>query len=277
MASVAVISNRGPSSEGTVIRTPRVSLRWTAELLWAFTIHRISIRYKETMLGFGWILLHPVGLTVIFNYIRRIAQIPVGDVPYPLFTATGLVAWSLTSLVVNQSVGCITSYHLLLKRVALPKIIFPISVILTSIADLLVMMVLLVGLFFYYSYAVSWKSVWVLLPFVTHLGFLIGLSCLISLAVVFLRDIGYAANSILQLWFLASPVFYPSSMVPEEFKWLATWNPMTGLIEGYRSTLLLGQIPDPQSFIPAATIASAMLGLGLFLYRRLEGILADML
>lgn len=265
------------SSTVQVIRSPRRSRRWLLELLWNFCLHRVNLRYRETLLGYGWILLQPVALTMIFNYIRRVADIPTGQTPYPLFVATGLVAWSFTSLVVSQAAISVVGNWPLLKRVALPRILLPLSATLSSLADLVVMAVLLVGLFVYYQFPVPWTVVWVLPLLMVHLGLLVGLGCLVSLVNVFTRDLGQAIPHLLWLWFFASPVFYPASMVPEEFRKLAQWNPMTGLIEGYRSALLLGQSPSAQLLIPAVLVAALVLATGWIIFRQLEGIMVDML
>lgn len=260
-----------------VIRTPRLSFRWAGELLWSLSAHRVSIRYKETLFGFGWIFLQPVALTLVFNYIHRVAKIQTGNIPYPLFAATGLVAWSLTSLVVSQAAVSVAGHGALLKRIALPKILLPLSVIVSSLADLCVMGLLLVGLFIYYQTTPSWGALWILVPLLTHLAFLVGAACLVSLANVFLRDVAQAIPSLLQMWFFASPVFYPSSMVPREFVALARWNPMTGLIESYRSVLLTGTLPSLELFIPAAIISFSIFLVGLALFHRLEGAIVDLI
>lgn len=260
-----------------MVRTPKLSLRWATELLWSLAAHRISVRYKETLFGFGWIFLQPVALTLIFNYIQRVARIQTGDIPYPLFAATGLIVWSLTSLVVSQSAVSVAGHSILLKRIALPKILLPLSVIVSSLADLCVMGFLLVGLFVYYQTVPSWETLWILIPFFTHLLLLVGAACLVSLAHVFLRDIGQAIPSLLQLWFFASPVFYPYSMVPKEFSALSRWNPMTGLIEGYRAALLAGRPPSLELFGPAVIVSLSIFILGLISFRHLEGVVADLI
>ncbi len=259
-------------------RSPRPSLRWALELLWSLALHRVSVRYKETLFGFGWIFLQPVALTVIFSYIfHRFAKIPSGEIPYALFAATGLVAWSLTALVISQSSSSVTNHNVLLKRVALPRILLPLSAVIATLADLCVMILLLIGLFAYYQVSLSLTAIWILFVFVVHLALLIGLSCLVSLANVFLRDVGQAVPFLLQLWFFVSPVFYPASMVPTEFRELAKWNPMTGIIEGYRAVLLLGQPPSWDFMAPAVlTTLCALVG-GVVSFSRLEGILADIL
>lgn len=266
-----------PSHRPKVIRAPRSSIRWSLELLWTLAVHRISIRYKETLFGFGWIFLQPIALTIIFNYIHRVARIQTGDIPYPLFAAVGLVVWSLTALTTSQSAIAVASEAALLKRIALPRILLPLSAVVSSLADLCVMGVMLIGLFVYYHAPLSWEVAWVPAIFVIHLSLLIGISCLISLANVFLRDIGHAVPSLLQLWFFASPVFYPSSMVPKEFTLLSRWNPMTGLIEGYRAVLLLGRPPSLELLWPALIVSLAMLILGAAFFRQLEGDLSDLL
>ena len=268
---------QGSKARAQVIRTPRPSRRWLLELLWNLSVHRISLRYRETLLGYGWILLQPVALTVIFNYIHRVAEIPTGETPYPLFVATGLVAWSFTSLVITQSANSIGSHQVLLKRVALPKVLFPLSSVVSSLADLAVTLILLVGLFVYYRFTPPWTSPLAILVLGVHLALLIGIGCFVSLANVFLRDMGQAVPHLLWLWFFASPVFYPVSMVPDEFRVLAKWNPMTGIIEGYRSVLLLGQPPLPDLFLPTVLVTAFILAAGWVCFRRFEWIITDML
>lgn len=260
-----------------VIRTPRASLRWCAELLWNLAAQRISLRYKETVLGFGWIFLQPIALTIVFNYIRRVADIPTGQIPYPLFVAVGLVPWSFTSLLVSQSSICISSSQSILKRIAIPKILFPLSVVLSTMADLAVMTLLIFGLFVYYGFLPSLALLWLPLIGGVHLALLVGLASLLSLAHVYLRDIGHAVPHLVWLWFFGSPVFYPASMVPDEFQALARWNPMVGLIESYRATLLLGKPPAWDLFFPAALVSVGIFLLGIAVFRIAEGVLVDML
>jgi len=261
-----------------VVRSPRLSYRWTAELLWKLAMHRVDLRYKETVFGFGWIFLQPVALTLVFTYVfQRFAQISSGNAPYPLFSATGLVAWSLTALVVSQSAGAIGGYASLIRRVMLPRIVLPLSVVVAALADLGVMALLLTGLFVYYQVSLTWAVVWLPLVFSVHVLLLMGLCLLSALLNVFLRDAGHALPSLLQLWFFASPVFYPSSLVPTEFKMLARWNPMTGIIEGYRAALLFGTPPPMDLLGPAVIISLALLAFATALFWKFEGTVADML
>lgn len=239
-------------------------------------MHRITMRYKETLLGFGWIFLQPVALTGIFHYIRKVSNIPTGNVPYALFAAVGMVAWSFTSLYVSQSVISISGANVILKRVYLPKIIFPVSVLISAIFDLCVMVFLLVGLFFYYWYPISSAVLWLPVIFFIHLVFLVSLGCIISLINVFFRDIGQAIPQLLWLWFFACPVFYPQSMVPEQFHLLSRWNPMAGLIESYRAVLLLGQPPPVYLFGPTILVSTVMFIVGIGLFKKLEGNLVDL-
>lgn len=240
-------------------------------------LHRVALRYKESAFGFGWILLQPVALTLIFTYIRRIADIPSGGVPYPLFVATGLIAWSFTALAISQSAPVIAGNAAMLKRIAIPKIVLPLSVLVASMVDLGVMILLLIGLFIYFQTTLPVTVLWIPFIFMIHLALLCGLTCLISLVYVFLRDVGFAIPSILQLWFFCSSVFYPASMVPEEFKIIARWNPMTGLIESYRSTLLMGQPPPWDLLGPTIITTFLILAFSLICFSWLEGILADLI
>ena len=266
-----------PTDRPQVIRNTRLSRRWAMELLWRLAVNRVNTRYRETVFGFGWIFLQPVALTLVFTYIfHRFTRISSG-VPYPLFSATGLIAWSLTSLVVSQSVIILTSAAPLLKRVALPKILLPLSVVVAVLADLCVMAVLLGGLLMYYRITLTWIAAWTFPLLIVHLAFLVGVSCLASVVTVYVRDLAQAVNALLQLWFFASPVFYPISLVPSEFRALAVWNPMAGLIEGYRSVLLFGQPPSADLLGPAVIVTVILLVLGLWAYRSRGGSIVDLL
>ena len=262
-----------------VIRSQKSSFSWVAELLWSLSLLRINFRYKETLFGYGWFFLQPVALTVIFTYLfNRFALITTGDVPYTLFAAIGLVSWSLTALVVNHSTYCITGLHDMVKRAAFPKILLPLSAVIATGVDLVAMAGLLDILFVYYQVSLSWAVSWIFILGVIHLTLLIGLSCLASLAnVFFLRDIGQAIPLLLQLWFFSSPVFYSSSLLPEGFRSLIRWNPMTGLIEGYRSVLLLGHPPPLDFIIPAGLVSLGVFVVGLICFWRVKEIISDFL
>ena len=262
-----------------VNRSPKPSLRWVSELLWSLITLRVRIRYKETLLGFAWFLLQPVALTILFTYLfNRFARIASGDIPYTLFVAMGLVPWSLTALVVTHGAFSLTSQQLLLKRVALPKILLPFSAVVASGVDLAAMIGLLVALFMHYQISLSGQALdWVLVLLGIHVALLVGLSLLVSLANVFFRDVGLALTLLLQLWLFASPVFYPASLFPEELKALVRWNPMTGLIEGYRVTLLLGQTPSLDFMGSAALVSLGVLAVGLVFFWRFEGTVTDLL
>jgi lipopolysaccharide transport system permease protein len=179
--------------------------------------------------------------------------------------------------VVTHAASCLISHQVILKRVAFPRMLLPFSVVISTMVDLAVMVLLLVGLFVCYQVRPP-VSAWFVLPiFAVHLALLVGLGCLFALAHVYVRDVGQALTFLLQLWFFVSPVFYPSSMVPREFKALALWNPMTGLIEGYRSALFLGRAPPLELITPTVIVAVGSLAAGVLLFRRLEGTLSDIL
>lgn len=265
----------GPSG---VIRSPKFSVPWAAEVLWSLVVLRVNLRYKETHLGLGWLFLQPVALTVILTYVfHRFVRISSGEIPYPLFVAVGLVAWLFTSLVISHSAFSLSGHQILLKRVALAKILLPLSTVIATGVDLAAMAGLLGVLFVYYGIFLSWAAGWTLILLAIHLALLIGLSCLASLANVFFRDVGQAIPLLLQLWFFASPVFYSTSTVPGEFHALIKWNPMAGLIEGYRSALLFGEPPSLEFVGPAFLVSIAAVLIGFVSFWRFEGRVTDVL
>jgi lipopolysaccharide transport system permease protein len=254
------------------------SPRWLVEVLWTLAAFRVKMRYKETFFGYGWFLLQPVGLTVLFTYLFHQFDFFAQDkVPYPLFAALGLVPWSITELVVSQSAFCISHLQELLKRVALPKMLLPLSTVLACGVDLAAMTLLLGALSMYYRIPLFGSVGWTFILVGIHLALLVGLSCLASLTHVFFRDMGQAIPFLLKIWFFSSPVFYSSSLLPAKFLAWARWNPLSGLIEGYRSVLLLGETPPLELMGPAALVSIFVLISGLIIFWRLESKVVDAL
>lgn len=246
------------------------------ELLYFFTWRDIKVRYKQTVLGATWAIIQPVFTMVIFSLIfGRMAKMPSDGVPYPIFAFTALVPWTFFSNGLSGSSASVVASASLIKKVYFPRLVIPISIIMSGLVDFGLASSVLVGMMLYFGIVPTWNVVWLplllLLAFVTALG--CGL-CLSALNAQF-RDVHYAIPFLIQFWFFVTPIAYPSSLLLEPWRTIFALNPMTGIVEGFRWALLgTKSSPAPGAFVSSA-VAVAMLILGAYVFRRMEKTFVD--
>ena len=247
---------------------------WAArELVQTLTERNLRSRYKQTFLGFAWSLITPVTLMVVFTvFLRRVAKIDTGGIPYPIFSYVGLLPWSFFSGAVNASSTVILTNNSLLNKIYCPREVFPISTITSSAVDTACAMVALVVLFVINGYAPTAGVVWVPVLTAVLVLFTLGVCLLVSAVVVYLRDLRQGIGIILQLGLFATPVAYSmTNIVPKH--WLPVYsalNPLGPVIQGYRDTVLLGH--QPQFGLLAIGAASSIVWVtaGYVAFKRLE-------
>ncbi len=247
------------------------------ELLYFLTLRDIKIRYKQTLLGAAWAIIQPLFTMLLFTlFFGRLARIPSDDIPYPLFAYAGLLPWTFFSNSVTNSANSLVGGATLITKVYFPRLIIPAAPVLAGLVDLAIAFVLLVPLLLYYRIALSWQLL--LLPvfvaLATLLAFAVG-TWMSALNVKY-RDVRYALPFLIQLWLFASPVIYPSSMLPANWRWLLMLNPMTGIIEGVRSSLFARAFDWPAIAV-SALITLLLLPLSAFLFRRVEDTFAEII
>ena len=245
------------------------------ELLYFLTWRDVKVRYKQTGLGIAWAVMQPLFTMLIFTlFFGRLAGVPSDNIPYPLFAYAGLLAWTFFSNAITSSGNSLVGSANLITKVYFPRMIIPGAAVAASLVDFGIAFVILVVLMVYYGVMVTWNilmfPVMVLLTTILALGMGMWLSALN----VKYRDVRFALPFLVQLWLFVSPVIYPSSLLPEKFRWLLSLNPMTGIIEGYRSSLF------GLRFNWMALLVSVVLTLILLLYasysfRRMEKSFAD--
>jgi len=248
------------------------------ELLYFLTWKNILIRYKQAVLGVAWALLNPiitmVVFTVVFNKLLGVSSGSYG-VPYAVFTFTGLLPWNLFATSLTSAGTSLVGNANLITKVYFPRLVIPTSSVLSTLPDFLLGFLVLVVLMAVYKVAPTWNVVFlpffVLLALVTALGVSLWLSALY----VLYRDVQYIIPFLVQLWFFLSPVTYPISKIPQG-KWSVIYNlnPMTGVIGGFRWCLLGQQAPNSMFWLSAAMTLVVFVG-GLFYFRRMERIFAD--
>ncbi|MBK8316956.1 MAG: ABC transporter permease [Acidobacteria bacterium] len=208
------------------------------ELLYFLTWRDVKVRYKQTVLGAAWAIIQPLFTMLIFTlFFNKIAGIKSGDIPYPLFAYAGLLPWTFFSNSVTNSSNSLVGSANLITKVYFPRMIIPGSAVAAGLVDFAIAFAVLVILMFYYRVTPTMNLI--MLPFMVMLTALLalGVGMWMSALNVKYRDIRYALPFAIQLLMFATPIIYPSSMVPAPWKHILIVNPLAGIIEGYRSAL----------------------------------------
>ena len=272
----------------TVIRPPGfsfgmivaglITLLGYQDLLYTLTIFRISIRYKQSILGWIWAVLQPLALMTIYTLIFfRVARVPSEGAPYPLFVFSGLLPWIFFSSAVSNSINGLINYPALLTRMYFPREIIPLSYVLAALVDFVIACVILSGLMAYYRVPPNWNDLY-LLPIVTILGaFTSAVALFLSSIQVRFRDVGVALPLLLQVGMFAAPVVYSTTSVPLKFRQLFLLNPVASLIDSFRRVLLHGLTPDFAMLSTAGLVTLCCLAVSYGYFKATEGNMADML
>jgi len=246
------------------------------DLLFFLAWRDISVRYKQTVLGAAWAIIQPFFSMVVFSlFFGRLAKIPSDGVPYPIFSYAAMLPWQYFATATTNSSNSLVGSSNLLTKVYFPRLVIPLASVLPAMIDFAIAFVVLLGMMVYYGIAPTWHlcflPLFLLLALVTALGVGLWLSAMN----VQYRDIRYAVPFLVQFWMFASPVTYPSSLVPEQWRALYGMNPMASVIEGFRWALLnTGTAPGPMTAVSVAA-ALALLVSGAYYFRRMEKTFAD--
>ena len=286
MNSSSSFSETSVPAESTLVIQPRRHLFaldlkaiWEyRELLYFLVWRDLKVHYRQTVIGAGWVILQPLITMVIFTIIfSRFAQIPSDGLPYPVFVYSALLPWNLFTSSLNRGASSVVGNAQLVSKIYFPRLILPLSGILSPLVDFAVAFVILIGMMIWFGIVPTWG--------VLTLPLLILLAVLTALAVglwlsalnVRYRDIGHTIPFLIQIWMFASPVAYPVSLVPEKWRLLYSLNPMAGVIEGFRWALLGNQSPD-FGVIAVSTVAVLLLMLpGIVYFRYTERTFADVI
>jgi len=241
------------------------------ELLYFLTWRDIKVRYKQTVLGGAWAIIQPFFTMIVFSlFFGRLARIPSDGIPYPVFSYAALVPWTFFANGLTQSAASVVASAHLINKVYFPRLVIPISSVGSGLVDLVLSFAVLLGMMLYFDVKPTWNVVWlpglVLLTLVTCLGVGLWLS---ALNVQF-RDVRYTVPFLTQFWLFATPVAYPSSLLPVPWRTLYGLNSMAGVVEGFRWALLgTNTAPGPILMVSSAA-ALTLLVSGLFYFRRME-------
>jgi lipopolysaccharide transport system permease protein len=246
------------------------------DLLYFLTWRDLKVRYKQTLLGVAWALLQPIFMMLIFTlFFGRLAGSHL-SVPYPLFALAGLVPWTFFATAVTTSGNSVVSNTNLITKVYFPRILIPISSVAAALVDFAMSFVVLLAMMLYYRIGVS-PAILMILPLVllTFL-FALGVGMFFAALNVKYRDIRFVLPFLIQLWLFLSAVIVPISVLPQKWRWAVSLNPMSGIIEGYRSALFL-QPFNWQALGIATAMTGALLVYSAYSFRRMEKNFADII
>jgi lipopolysaccharide transport system permease protein len=249
------------------------------ELLWILAGRDIKVRYKQTALGALWAVIPPVFTMLIFTFIfGTVAKMDTSGVPYPIFSFSALVPWWLFANSLTQSSNSLVGSQNLITKVYFPRLVIPISSILSALLDFSITLLLLAGMMAYYHDSVHVGLGLLALPLLVALAVTCALAVGLWLSAlnVQYRDIRYVIPFLVQFWMYASPVLYSSSKIPARWRLLYGLNPMAGVVEGFRWALI-GKTgpPGPMLAVSVASVIVLLIG-GLFYFRRMEKSFADL-
>lgn len=245
------------------------------ELLYFLIWKDIKVKYKQTTLGIAWALLQPLAAMLLFTLLfGQIAKLPSDGMPYPIFYYSGLLVWSYFSGTLIMTSNSVVTNTQLVTKVYFPRILLPTAAVFGGVVDLAIASIILVGLLTFYEVTLTWSllllpvALFILVVFTASVG-----QFLAALTVNY-RDIKYALPFLVQMWFFASPVIFPLSMVPNSLKWVLALNPMVGIIELVRAAITDGPIPWG-ALATSCMVAAMMAVLGLVYFSRTERRFAD--
>jgi len=257
----------------------RLADLWEYRGLLYFLVWRdVKVRYKQTVIGTAWVILQPLItmmiFTVIFSYL---AKMPSDGLPYPIFAYTALLPWTYFSSALNRGVNSLVGEGHLIEKVYFPRLIIPISGVLSSLVDFVFAFLVLLGMLLWFGITPTWKLL--TFPLFLFLALLTALAVGLWLAPlnVRYRDVAYAIPFLIQIWMYASPVVYPVSLVPEKWRFLYGLNPLVGVIEGFRWALLAKNNPALDAIGVSTFVVLILLCGGVVFFKRMEKTFADVI
>lgn len=250
---------------------------WThRELLYFLIWRHLKLRYKQTVLGTTWAVLQPLltmlTFTVIFGHL---AKLPSQGLPYPIFYYTGLLPWLYFANSLTAATNTMVDHQRMITKVYFPRVLLPAAAVLAGLVDFAAAFGVLLLLMLWYGIMptslVLLTPIFLLLAVATALGVGSGLAALYARY----RDVRYALQFLVMLWMFVSPVLYPSTMIPERWRWLYGLNPMAGVLEGFRWTITGATQPSAALLIASTVVAASMLIGGLLYFQHVEATIAD--
>jgi lipopolysaccharide transport system permease protein len=277
---------RSLSVETTLVIRPRrhlfaldIKAIWEyRELLYFLVWRDLKVRYRQSVIGVGWVILQPLMTMVVFTAIfGKFVGVPSDGLPYPIFIFSALLPWNLFASALTRGSASVVDNTQLVSKVYFPRLILPLSGVLSPVADFAVAFGILIGMMVWFGTSPTWGIL--ALPLLVLLAILTALAIDIWLSAlnVRYRDVGHTVPFLVQIWMFISPVTYPVSLVPEKWRLLYSLNPMAGVIEGFRWALLGKQSPDFAVITASAVMMFTLLVTGIVYFKHTERTFADVI
>jgi len=248
------------------------------ELLYFLTWRDIKVRYKQTALGALWAIIQPFFTMVVFSlFFGRLAKVPSDGIPYPIFAFAALVPWTFFANGLSQSSNSLVGSTDLITKVYFPRLIIPVSSVLSGFIDFAIAFIVFMAMAFYYGIYPTLSII--LLPFLLLLGLItaLGVGLWLSALNVKFRDVRYTIPFLTQFWLFATPIAYPSSLLSEPWRTIYGINPMVGVVEGFRWALLGADTAPGAIIFVSALVSMGLLVSGAFYFKRMEKFFADII
>lgn len=248
------------------------------DLLLTLSLHRIKVRYKQSVLGISWAILQPLSLMLIYTLIfSYIAKVKTDGVPYAIFAYAALLPWTYFATSLGNATNSLVGHSELVTKVYFPREILPLSYVIAALCDFLIASSVMAGLLLYYHVSLT-VNVFYVVPIIVVLTlFIVAMVLVLSATQVRFRDIGVAVPLLLQLWMFATPVVYPLSAVPARFRSLYVLNPMVGTIENFRRVVLQSASPDFYTLGISAAVSLVLLVASYIYFKHVEATVADLI
>lgn len=247
------------------------------ELLYIFVWRNIKVRYKQTIIGIGWVVFQPFFNMIIFTIIfSKLVKIPSENLPYPIFIFAGLIFWGYFNSALYGANNSLVDAQAILKKIYFPRLIIPMATTITPVIDFLLVFLIYLGLMFYFHTPPHFLGL-IIIPLLVLITFLAatGLGLLLASINARYRDVQYILGLVLQVMFYATPIIYPLSVVPQAYHWIFYLNPLSAPIMIARSTLFQVSSPEWKALVLSAAISIILFFLGIVYFKRSERYFAD--
>lgn len=248
------------------------------ELLYFFIWRDLKVRYKQTVIGILWAVFNPFITMVVFSiFFGHLAKMPSDGIPYPIFVYVGLLLWQFFSVSLTQASNSLVANKDIITKVYFPRLILPISSVITNFVDFFIASAILIGLMFYYHYSPVWLGL-LILPLLLLITFVVamGLGLILAAVNVKYRDVRYVLPFFIQILLFVTPVIYPLSIL-KSYYWLLALNPMTGVISAARAAILGQTAIDWNLLLISAWLGLLLLAIGLIYFKKTEQYFADVI
>lgn len=246
------------------------------ELLYELTQREIKSRYKQSILGYAWVIINPLAQMLVMSFVFSvILRVDSAGAPYPLFLYVGLLPWTLFTTSLISSCNVLVSNANLVKKIYFPRELLIASTIIAKVVDFLLASTVLIAFFLFFQHSINWQILWVIPIFFIQQVFTYGLSLMVAAFNLFYRDIQYVLNLFIIVWMYLTPIIYPIEMIPEQYRFIFIVNPMAVLINAYRQTMLGQGWPNVMNLGLATILSFATCILGWIIFKKLEKVFAD--